>query len=98
MKRIALGAAGLVLGLATGGASAQDGKNWPDKPVHIVGSLTAGSATDAMARLVAARLSEQLAAGSMLRERALFDKDIAREIASSAQLVMAAGIPICGAR
>ena len=33
---------------------------WPDKPVHIVVPLTAGSATDVMARIVAQRLSEQL--------------------------------------
>ena len=39
------------------GAIAQ---TWPDRPVHIVVPLTAGSATDVMARLVAQRLSEQL--------------------------------------
>lgn len=33
---------------------------WPDKPVRIVVPLTAGSATDVMARIVAQRLSEQL--------------------------------------
>ena len=47
----------LALGLATGSASAQA---WPDKPVHIVVPLTAGSATDVMARIVARHLSEQL--------------------------------------
>lgn len=41
-------------------ATAQDATSWPDKPVHIVVPLTAGSATDVMARMVAGRLSEQL--------------------------------------
>ena len=35
-------------------------QTWPDKPVRIVVPLTAGSATDVMARIVAQRLSEQL--------------------------------------
>ncbi len=47
----------LVLGLAPCGALAQ---SWPDRPVRIVVPLTAGSATDVMARIVAQRLSEQL--------------------------------------
>ena len=41
-------------------ANAQDARSWPDKPVHIVVPLTAGSATDVMARMVAKQLSEQL--------------------------------------
>src|SRR5438445_5089294 len=47
----------LVLGVTAGGAAAQ---TWPDKPVRIVVPLTAGSATDVMARTVAQRLTEQL--------------------------------------
>ena len=35
-------------------------QTWPDKPVRIIVPLTAGSATDVMARIVAQRLSEQL--------------------------------------
>ena len=54
MKRLGLA---LALGLAANDASAQ---TWPDKPVHIVVPLTAGSATDVMARTVAAQLSDQL--------------------------------------
>jgi tripartite-type tricarboxylate transporter receptor subunit TctC len=54
MKRLGLA---LAFGLAANGASAQ---TWPDKPVHIVVPLTAGSATDVMARTVAAQLSDQL--------------------------------------
>jgi len=55
LSRICLGA--LVLGLVTGTTAAQ---TWPDKPVHIIVPLTAGSATDVMARTVAKKLSEQL--------------------------------------
>jgi tripartite-type tricarboxylate transporter receptor subunit TctC len=51
-------AAALVL--AATAASAQDAKSWPDRPVHVVVPLTAGSATDVMARMVAKQLSEQL--------------------------------------
>ena len=47
----------MALGLLPAAAAAQ---TWPDKPVHIVVPLTAGSATDVMARTVALQLSEQL--------------------------------------
>jgi len=47
----------LALVSMAGAAAAQ---TWPDKPVRIVVPLTAGSATDVMARTVAQRLSEQL--------------------------------------
>jgi len=47
----------LALGLLPFAASAQ---SWPDRPVHIVVPLTAGSATDVMARTLAQRLSDQL--------------------------------------
>ncbi len=57
MKIAALGMASLALGLVSVDASAQ---SWPDKPVHIIVPLTAGSATDVMARTVARKLSEQL--------------------------------------
>jgi tripartite-type tricarboxylate transporter receptor subunit TctC len=57
MKQIKSLGLALALGLAGGAASAQ---TWPDKPVHIVVPLTAGSATDVMARTLGAQLSDQL--------------------------------------
>jgi tripartite-type tricarboxylate transporter receptor subunit TctC len=51
---------GLAVAFAVVGARAQDAGTWPDKPVHVIVPLTAGSATDVMARMVATRLSEQL--------------------------------------
>jgi tripartite-type tricarboxylate transporter receptor subunit TctC len=51
--------AALLLGLH-GGAFAQTPGAWPAKPVHIVVSLTPGSATDILARTVSERLSTQL--------------------------------------
>src|SRR5262245_59754297 len=47
----------LALGVMAGTASAQ---SWPDKPVRIVVPLTAGSATDVMARTLANKLSAEL--------------------------------------
>lgn len=41
-------------------ASSAMAQGWPDRPVHIVVPLTAGSATDVMARTVGQRLAEQL--------------------------------------
>jgi tripartite-type tricarboxylate transporter receptor subunit TctC len=57
MKRFLFGLACLV---GASAASAQDAKSWPERPVHIVVPLTAGSATDVMARMVAKQLSLQL--------------------------------------
>ena len=51
--------AALLLGLHWG-ALAQTPGAWPTKPVHIVVSLTPGSATDILARTVSERLSTQL--------------------------------------
>jgi tripartite-type tricarboxylate transporter receptor subunit TctC len=57
MRHRGLSSAALALVLMAGGAAAQ---TWPDKPVRIIVPLTAGSATDVMARTVAQHLSEQL--------------------------------------
>ncbi len=57
MKWTWMGSIALTLGLAASGAEAQ---GWPDRPVHVVVPLTAGSATDVMARMVARQLGQQL--------------------------------------
>ena len=56
MLRIALAAVAAVL-LGSGGAAAQ---NWPDKPIHIIVPFTPGSATDVVARAVAAAMTKNL--------------------------------------
>jgi tripartite-type tricarboxylate transporter receptor subunit TctC len=58
MKLIRRVAAAFVLSLS--GMQAEAQTSWPDKPVHVVVPLTAGSATDVMARLVAQHLADQL--------------------------------------
>jgi len=60
MERFTFVSIGLAVALVAVGARAQDARTWPDKPVHIVVPLTAGSATDVMARMVAKQLGEQL--------------------------------------
>jgi tripartite-type tricarboxylate transporter receptor subunit TctC len=57
MKPPRLWLAALALSLISFATSAQ---TWPDKPVHVVVPLTAGSATDVMARTVVQQLAEQL--------------------------------------
>jgi len=66
-------------------------------PGAIVQKLYGETARAIESPEVRARFRE-LGAESMLREPALFDKDIASEIASNAALVKAAGIPIGGAQ
>jgi len=48
-----------LLAIAVLGGDVQ-AQTWPDKPVHVIVPLTAGSATDVMARTVAAQLADQL--------------------------------------
>jgi tripartite-type tricarboxylate transporter receptor subunit TctC len=60
MKNIKVALVGLALGVVAGPTAAQDWKSWPDRPVHVVVPLTAGSATDVMARMMAKQLSQQL--------------------------------------
>jgi tripartite-type tricarboxylate transporter receptor subunit TctC len=61
VRYLGLAVGALALGLFSAvAAQAQDPKKWPEKTVHIVVPLTAGSATDMMARLVARKLTEQL--------------------------------------
>src|SRR6267154_3241148 len=50
-------AAGAVIAATTGTATAQ---NWPNRPVTLVVPFAAGSASDTVARILGARLSEVL--------------------------------------
>lgn len=50
-------------------AHAQTGK-WPEKPVHIVVPFAAGGGTDSMARMLAARLSEEFGQQFIVENRA----------------------------
>lgn len=58
MKLVRTMAAAALLSMAAGTCVAQT--SWPEKPVHIVVPLTAGSATDVMARLVGQHLADAL--------------------------------------
>src|SRR6185312_10009361 len=61
MRRL-IGSLMLALALALPGrAGAQDSaKDWPNRPVTLVVAIAAGGGTDALARIVARRLSEVL--------------------------------------
>jgi tripartite-type tricarboxylate transporter receptor subunit TctC len=66
-----------------GGALAQAG--WPAKPVHIVVSLTPGSATDILARTVSDRLSAQLGQPVIVENRPGASTTIAAALVAKAQ-------------
>src|SRR5439155_3612085 len=50
----------VALAMVLAGASQASSQNWPSKPVRIIVPVTAGSATDVTARLVADHLTQQL--------------------------------------
>jgi tripartite-type tricarboxylate transporter receptor subunit TctC len=66
-----------------GAALAQAG--WPAKPVHIVVSLTPGSATDILARTVSDRLSAQLGQPVIVENRPGASTTIAAALVAKAQ-------------
>src|SRR5882757_933498 len=50
----------VALAMVLAGVSQASSQNWPSKPVRIIVPVTAGSATDVTARLVADHLTQQL--------------------------------------
>jgi tripartite-type tricarboxylate transporter receptor subunit TctC len=75
--------AALVLALQ-GGALAQ-APAWPAKPLHIVVSLTPGSATDVLARMVSERLSPQLGQPVIVENRPGASTTIAAALVAKAE-------------
>src|ERR1700735_5196424 len=59
--RRCLSVAALTLGFTTSAATTQTmAQNWPTRPVNMVAPCAAGSASDTVGRILAARLSEVL--------------------------------------
>ncbi len=49
-----------VFGILSGPGLAQSQDHWPNRPIQLVVASSAGSGTDALARVMAKRLSESL--------------------------------------
>ena len=73
---------GVVLSLATGAAWAQ---RWPAKPLRVVVPFTAGSATDAVGRIVSERLSQQLGQPIVVENRPGAGSTIGMSIVAKAE-------------
>jgi len=84
MRRIQCYAVAALLLALHGGALAQASK-WPAKPLHIVVSLTPGSATDILARTVSERLSAQLGQPVIVENRPGASTTIAAALVAKAE-------------
>jgi tripartite-type tricarboxylate transporter receptor subunit TctC len=62
-------AAILVAGAAMLAASTAFAQNWPQRPVTLIVSQSAGASPDVMARLVADRLSRRLGQGVVIENK-----------------------------
>jgi len=69
MKRLLPTMAAALVALAIGSANNAQAQNWPAKPVKVVIPLTAGSATDVMARIVFDQVSQQLGQPFVIENR-----------------------------
>jgi tripartite-type tricarboxylate transporter receptor subunit TctC len=66
VRTITTAVAALLLASAAGSVAAQ---NWPTKPLRVVVPFTAGSATDAIGRITAERLTQQLGQNVIIENR-----------------------------
>ena len=69
MKRLLPTMAAALIALAIGSANNAQAQNWPAKPVKVVIPLTAGSATDVMARIVFDQVSQQVGQPFIIENR-----------------------------
>lgn len=79
LAAVALGAAALSSG---GFALAQE---WPSRPVRLINPFTAGSAVDVVARLIAARLSQNMNVQFIVENRTGASGNIGTEVAARAR-------------
>lgn len=70
MKKTMAALALLAGAAAAGGALAQDGSNYPTKPIRLVVTYAPGGSTDVVARLVAQDMTKQLGQNVIIENRA----------------------------
>lgn len=81
-RRLAAVALGAVTLSCSGGVLAQD---WPARPVRLINPFTAGSAVDVVARLIAARLSQNVNVQFIVENRTGASGNIGTEVAARAR-------------
>ncbi|NBS64115.1 MAG: tripartite tricarboxylate transporter substrate binding protein [Betaproteobacteria bacterium] len=81
-RRLAAVALGAVALSSCGGVLAQD---WPTRPVRLINPFTAGSAVDVVARLIAARLSQNVNVQFIVENRTGASGNIGTEVAARAR-------------
>ena len=81
-RRLAAVALGAVALLSGGFALAQE---WPSRPVRLINPFTAGSAVDVVARLIAARLSQNMNVQFIVENRTGASGNIGTEVAARAR-------------
>jgi len=81
-RRLAAVALGAVTLSCSGGVLAQD---WPTRPVRLINPFTAGSAVDVVARLIAARLSQNVNVQFIVENRTGASGNIGTEVAARAR-------------
>jgi tripartite-type tricarboxylate transporter receptor subunit TctC len=69
MKHLRLAMAAALIGATIGAPSDTQAQSWPTKPVKVIIPLTAGSATDVMARIVFDQVSQQVGQPFVIENR-----------------------------